>query len=185
MVEIATIEPASIVIGDTVKWKKSLSNYKASDGWTLKYVLKDVNTINITASASGDDYSIEISAATTAAWSAGTYFWRSYVEKAAEKYSQQEGIIQVKAGTSSISGIYEEYKHVTEVLTALEATIKNKASLDQLSYSINGRSLSRMTPDDVIKWRNFYRAEKAKLEKELNIARGVEGGGLIRVRFGR
>jgi len=34
---IPTKEPLTIRAGDTIKWKRSIDDYKASDGWTLKY----------------------------------------------------------------------------------------------------------------------------------------------------
>ena len=42
--DIATIEPATFRAGDTVKWKKALDCYKASDGWTLKTTEKASST---------------------------------------------------------------------------------------------------------------------------------------------
>ena len=35
--DIASKEPTQIRAGDTIEWKRSIDDYKASDGWTLKY----------------------------------------------------------------------------------------------------------------------------------------------------
>ena len=39
--DIASKEPAKIRAGDTIEWKRSIDDYKASDGWTLKYAYFD------------------------------------------------------------------------------------------------------------------------------------------------
>ena len=84
--DISTKEPETFRAGDTVKWKKALDCYKASDGWTLKYSFRGTaGTIDITSSASGDDHLIEVSAATSAAYGAGLYAVQGYVEKDSDR----------------------------------------------------------------------------------------------------
>ena len=48
------------------------------------------------------------------------------------------------------------------MLDAIEALIEGRATKDVSSYSIAGRSLTRMTPDELVKWRSTYRAEVAR-----------------------
>ena len=35
--DIASKEPTQFRAGDTIEWKRSIDDYKASDGWTRKY----------------------------------------------------------------------------------------------------------------------------------------------------
>ena len=50
--DIPTKEPFEIRAGDTVKWKKAVDDYRASDGWTLKYSLRgNSTTIDLTSTA--------------------------------------------------------------------------------------------------------------------------------------
>ena len=61
--DIASKEPTQIRAGDTIKWKRSVDDYKASDGWTLKYAFRgSAGTIDITGSADGNDLVIYLSA---------------------------------------------------------------------------------------------------------------------------
>ena len=49
--DIASKEPETFRAGDTVKWKRSLDCYKASEGWTLKYSFRGTaGTIDFTSS---------------------------------------------------------------------------------------------------------------------------------------
>ena len=48
--DIPTKEPLTIRAGDTIEWTKSIDDYKASDGWTLKYSFRGTGGI---APASG------------------------------------------------------------------------------------------------------------------------------------
>ncbi len=51
---IPTKEPLTIRAGDTIKWTKSLDDYKASDGWTLSYSFRGTGgTIDITSTTEG------------------------------------------------------------------------------------------------------------------------------------
>ena len=73
--------------------------------------------------------------------------------------------------------------HARKVLTAIEAVIEGRASVDQSSYSIAGRSLSRMGVDELLLFRDRYRAEWLK-EKRLERAKKNQGhNGIILTRF--
>ena len=54
------------------------------------------------------------------------------------------------------------------------AIIEGRASQDQMSYSIAGRSLSRMSIDDLLQFEGVYRARWLREQREL---RNKEVGG--------
>lgn len=63
--------------------------------------------------------------------------------------------------------------------------MEGKSTADVLSYSIGGRSISKMSPEELIKWRSFYKTEyQRELEAE-GIARGEDNPRRIGVRFNR
>jgi hypothetical protein len=70
-----------------------------------------------------------------------------------------------------------------KVLDAIQATIEGRASQDQMSYSIAGRSLSRMSIDDLLTFRNRYRAEYNEELKKARIKNKQDSGNTIKVRF--
>lgn len=178
-----TVEPSRIVAGDSAKWTKNLPQYLPDSGWVLSYaIVKDGVRLSVTGSDNGDgSHLVDISAATTATWTPGQYAWQAYVTKAAERYTVSSGQLKVEANFAS--GAVDARSHAQKTLDALEATLEGRASSDQLAYSIGGRSISKMNPEQLLSWRDKYKAEVAAEEKAQKIAAGLGGSGTVRVRM--
>ena len=79
MADIPSTEPSEIVAGDTLKFKKSLSDYPATI-WTLTYyLLKSGTQITFSGTADCTDHLINVANTTTAGWTAGIYKYESYI----------------------------------------------------------------------------------------------------------
>lgn len=181
---VPTSEPYEITAGDFWTWQISESDYPATS-YTLTYALVSSDAlISLTAAASGTDHLIEVAAATTAAYTAGTYHWQAYMTDGdGKRYKIREGTLDVLTDFATQSTGYDNRTHAQKTLDALEAVILGKAASDQLSYSIAGRSLSRMSPDELITWRDHYRAEVAKEKRAERRKRGSATGKQIKVQF--
>ena len=152
--------PTSFTAGDTLEFSDSLSDYPASSGWVLSYVLvKDGSQISMSSTADGDDHSFSIPATTTANYSPGTYHWKAFVTNAPERYTVDSGVIEIEQDFTTQAQGFDDRSHVKKTLDALESVLEGKASADVASYSIGGRSLSKMTPEELLSWRDKYRAE--------------------------
>lgn len=182
---IPTKEPEFFIAGDTVKWTKELLDYKPADGWVLSYALVQAGSQKtITASDNGDgSHLATISAADSANYTAGTYYWQAYVTKSTERYLVCEGRVEVKQNFASMSNGHDGRSHIKKVIDALEAMIEGKASKDQKEYKIGDRLLIRMDPAELLKWLNHYKIlYKQELQKE-NIENGGSGFSHGQVRF--
>ena len=73
--------------------------------------------------------------------------------------------------------------HANVVLDAIEAVIENRATIDQQSMAIAGRSLSRMSIDDLLNFRNQYKNEYLRELKKARVKNGSSSGSVIRVKF--
>jgi len=73
--------------------------------------------------------------------------------------------------------------HSEIMLDKIETVLQGRADADVLSYSINGRSLSKMSPDELVQWRNYYKKELAMHKRKELIKRGKPTGATISVRF--
>lgn len=174
---IPTTEPLEILAGDTLQWTRSLPDYPATSGWTLKYrLINSLGKIDIIASASGADHAITVTAATSAAYTPGTYTWTSYVEKGAgatlERYTIAIGTITVKPSLATQAAGLDTRTHVKKVLDSIEAVIEGRATRTDLEYEIAGRRIRHMTPQDLITWRNYY---KTLYRQELSSEQGSLG----------
>lgn len=186
MAEIATIEPSEITAGDTIQWKKTLSDYPASAGWALKYrFINSAAKYDITAAADGDDHLVTIAAATSAGYTAGTYTWTRRVEKGTERYTLGSGTVEILPDLAAKTTAFDNRSHAKTMLDAIEATLEGKATgsqLDILKKTIGDKNIDR-NPELLKSWRNYYRAEyKDELRKE-RIKQGLRGGGQAKVRF--
>jgi hypothetical protein len=182
MTELASIEPELIYAGETVEWYRSFSDYPATE-YTLKYYLNGPAAITLTAAAyQTTDHKITVASAGTggsSTWAFGIYSWQAYAEKGSgdtiEKYFIGSGFLTVKtvAGKS----------HAKKVLDAIEALMEGRTVSDVENYTIAGRSLTKMSVDDLIKWRNKYKAEYLAEQANENRIQGKASGNRILMRF--
>jgi hypothetical protein len=69
------------------------------------------------------------------------------------------------------------------MLTKIETILEGKADSDVGSYSIAGRSLTKMTFDELLIARDRYKGEVLKHQRELLLKRGKQSANTIKVRF--
>lgn len=185
MTDIATTEPGAFTKGDYVQWKRSLDDYKASAGWTLTYYFRGDSTLNKAATASGDDHLLTLSTSDTDSLTAGEYAWAAKVSKASELYTIAIGNVTVRPDIADENSGYESRPHCKIMLDAIEAILQGKATQDVLSYSIQGRSLTRMNVEELETWRDKYRKEWQSFQKKLARKNGRLAQRKIKVRFNR
>ena len=70
-----------------------------------------------------------------------------------------------------------------KVLDNIEAVLENRASIDQSSFSIAGRSLSRMSVDELLTFRDRYKVEYLEEIKKARIKNKQRSGNTIEVKF--
>src|SRR5689334_23269688 len=136
------MEPTSFIAGETVEWKCYLGVYPPIEGWSLSYSFRNFQGgFDIAAISKDDHYFVLIPADKTASYKDGGYFWQATVTKDDLWRVIKEGSIEIKPNLALLDN-YDGRTHVKKVLDALDSMILGKASRDQLSYSISGRSLS-------------------------------------------
>jgi len=183
MPDIPTIEPRTFARGDTVSWTKTLSDYPAST-YTLTYEFRGATTKTVTASASGDDHAVTITAAQSLTWNEGDYWWAAYATTGAERYEVVTGTLTVTKNFAATDAVADQRSHAKKVLDAIEATIEGRASRDQQAYTIAGRSLALTPIESLLKLKQEYRAEYAKEVADEKQKRGEGSGKRILARLG-
>ena len=187
--EIPALVPAEIRIGDTVTFKRKWNDYTVDDGWQLDFlIVKDDGTANHswTATDNGDGYHLVTIPAVdgtpdgTAELSVGIWGYAERLSKSGEIKTKASGRITVLPDLASASDIRT---HAKIVLDAVEAVLQERATQSQLSMSIAGRSLSLMSPAELIVFRDEYRREVRREKDAERIANGLGTKGKIEVRF--
>ena len=184
-----TQEPDVLVIGDRWMWRRpDLASIYDPSEYALTYEYHrdsggGANQFTLTATETANDYIIEIPSATTAGYTANAYIYYVFITRTSD--SQR---IAVDNGRAELVEDFSDSNadvrsHAKTVLDAIEAVIENRASQDQMSYSIAGRSLSRMSIDDLMKFRDRYYSEYQEEIKKSRIKNKQDSGNLVKVRF--
>jgi len=185
-----TQEPDTLVIGDRWTWRRPdlVADYPTAD-YSLTYEFHHddggggAHAFTITATETSDDYIVEVASATTENYNSLQYKWYAFITRTSdsERVAVDDGytfLVDDYANTNA-----DQRTHAKKVLDAIEALLENRASQDQMSYSIAGRSLSRMSIDDLLKFRDRYRAEYNKELQKARIKNKQNTGNTIKVRF--
>jgi len=180
--------PYTIYSGDTATWKiTDLNTDYSNSAYTLTYYFRLESTgasFTVNATADNDDYLITLSASTTASITAGKYHFIAYVTRSSDsaRVTVDRGQVEVKPNLASSSA--DPRTHAKIMLDKIESLLEGKADKDVSSYSIQGRSLNKMSVSELLEWRNYYKAE---YNRELNKMRNENGdgsGSTIKVSFG-
>ena len=185
-----TQEPDLLVVGDRWTWRRPdlVNDYPTAD-YALTYeFLCDSggggsHKFSITATETSDDYIIEVSQDVTEHYHVHNYKWYAFITRTSdsERISVDSGVTQLVADYAVSTA--DQRSHAKKVLDAIEAVLENRASQDQMSYSIAGRSLSRMSVTDLMTFRDRYRAEYNEELKKARIKNHQDTGNTIKVRF--
>lgn len=152
-------EPEQIAVGETAVWRKVLSDFPPADGWTLTYYVRGTGRgFDQEAEADGAGYRVTVPAATTALMSSGKYFFEARVSKGVEEYEVARGELTVVVSIKgmSVTATLDERSPARRILDAIDAMALGKATLDQQSYQIGTRQLSRIPVGELLALRTQY-----------------------------
>jgi hypothetical protein len=163
--------PAQLQIGDTWQWTEGFALYPASAGWTMSFSLYRYGqpVIQIDATASGDDFSINVPAATTAGKVAGAWQWTAYVTKGADRFTVETGTVTLKPDLAAAGPTTDLRTENEKILDALLAAQQRRATKEQESMQISGRAIRYLAPDELEKMIGIYtykvKAEQGRLRR--------------------
>lgn len=169
-----------IAAGVTLDKSVTLTAYPAPQ-WELALILRGAQAIDLAAVSDGASHRFQADAATTADWLAGRYWYSLRATRGADVVEVDAGDLTIAPDLAAVSEPFDGRSHARRVLAAIEAVIENRATIDQQSYQINNRSLSRTPLPDLLLLRSRYLDE---VRREEMAARGQSLlGRQIKVRF--
>jgi hypothetical protein len=183
-----TTEPLEIVVGDFIQWKRTdIGADYPNDAYTATYVARitggGASEITLTGTASGNDYLFTVDSATSADFNAGYYHWQLEIVR----NSDSERLVLERGTFEAIVDLdvnnVDPRTHAEIMVDKIEAVLQNRADADVSNYSINGRSLVKLSIDDLLKWRDYYRNELAMQKRKERVRRGKSTGATIKARF--
>ena len=103
------------------------------------------------------------------------------LSKKGKKIILETGKITVKDNYFGSTG--DTRSHAKIMLDKIESILEGRADADVSSYSIQGRSLSKIGIAELLQWRDYYKAEYQKEVAEFRIGNNEGSGRVVKVQF--
>lgn len=184
-----TTEPTSVVIGTLVQWKRAdLSDVYAPASYDLIYNIRLKNGAgvdkSVTATTAADgSFLTSLTSNLTTTMVAGDYVWQSFISRKSDSAKVAVGTGELQLLSNLDQNGADNRSHAQIMVAKIQSLLEGKADKDVSSYSIQGRSLSKMTVNDLMMWRDYYRKEVAKEKQDALIAAGKASNATVKVRF--
>lgn len=176
-------EPVKITAGDTISFTKSLADYPASAGWSLKYVLRGgADPITFISTANGDDHVILVPASTTAVWLPADYEITGFAEFAGARNPIYIATITVSINVE-VNDPGDTRTHAQKMIVKLEAQLEKMAEDDIIDSSVEGTEIRREARKEIYTMRKKYQRERESEIAAENIRNGKESGRRIVTRL--
>jgi hypothetical protein len=185
-------EPTEITAGDLIIWRRDdLATTYPTDSYSLSYSFQSIanatasgNNFDLTATEDAAGYYAQLAGATTLALSNfGEYAWQAYIIRTSDsaRITVGQGRVTIRTDFDSLN--QDPRSHAEIMLAKIESILEGRADSDVANYSINGRSLVKIAIEDLLRWRDYYRAEATRLKREEDIKLGRAVPSTIKVRF--
>ena len=184
-------EPDRLVTGDRFAWQRPdlVTDYPLAD-YTMTYHFSQdsggggTHHFTLSSTEANDNYYFEKPSSETTNLVAGDWKWQLYAIRTSdsERVTLDYGITKFSLGELDTNN--DLRTHAKKVLDAIEAVIEGRATIDQSSFSLGGRSLSRLSVDELMTFRDRYHAEYLKEVKLARIRNKQGSGNTIKVNFG-
>lgn len=183
-----TSEPTEIAVGSLVQWKRAdLAQDYPPASYNLIYKARLRGGLNpemsVTATNSGGVFLVTLSSAVTGATVPGDYYWQAEIERISDNARVLVAKGQWKVTPDLDQTGADPRSHAEIMVDKIESLLEGRADKDVTSYSISGRSISKMSVSELLQWRDYYRKEVLKERQKNDIAAGRKGGSTVKVRF--
>lgn len=159
--------PGVITAGDTYSWLVGYADFPASSSWSLTYYFTrpGEETIALTTTASGSDFSATLAAEDSAEFVPGRWRWAARAElQGTGRQVADRGIITVKPDPESEGGETLAEK----MLKAYEAVLLQRAGEAFNGVDAQGTSLDQKSDEELQRGHSFWLArvnrERARRE---------------------
>lgn len=184
-----TTEPTSVVIGTLVQWKRAdLSDVYAPASYDLIYNIRLKNGAgvdkSVTATTAADgSFLTSLTSNLTTTMVAGDYVWQAFISRKSDSAKVAVGTGELQLLSNLDQNGADNRSHAQIMVEKIQSLLEGRADKDVSSYSIQGRSLSKMSITDLMMWRDYYRKEVAKEKQDALIASGKASNATVKVRF--
>jgi len=186
--DIPEKEPVSFYKGETVVWKRTDigADYSPSSHsmvWEASLETDGSTRFSATVTESGTEYTFTLDNSNTSGYTSGDYFWVLKVLQTSDSETLviDSGKITVKDNFFATTG--DTRSHAKLMLEKIESILEGRADADVSSYSIQGRSLSKISIAELLQWRDYYKAEYQKEVARFRTGNKEGSGRVVKVQF--
>ncbi len=186
--DIPEKEPVTFFKGETVVWKRTDigADYSPSSHsmvWEASLETNGSTRFSATVTESGTEYTFTLDNSATSGYTAGDYFWVLKVLQTSDSETLviDSGKITVKDNFFATTG--DTRSHAKLMLEKIESILEGRADADVSSYSIQGRSLSKISIAELLQWRDYYKAEYQKEVARFRTGNNEGSGRVVKVQF--
>lgn len=148
--------PQKIYSGFKTEAEFAQGSHRVDDGWSVSISLRGPETIDQAATVSGTNYKLAFTPT-----QAGVFLYSIVAESISERVLIETGRIEALPDPTTVEEGTDNRNYAERMLDAIEAVLEKRASSDQQSYSIAGRSITRIPLTELLALRDKFRAEVA------------------------
>lgn len=180
-------EPERISVGDFVQWRRAdlSADYPPAD-YTLTFVGR-INAgsqeIKVVATTDNSQHLFTITSTASDSYAAGTYEYQIEVEQTSSGNRAVVDSGQLTVAVDLDADNADARTHAEVMVAKIQTVLEGKADSDVSSYSIAGRSITKMSFNELVEARDFYRKEVVQYRNEMAVKNGKKGTQTIKVRF--
>ena len=181
-------EPTEIVVGDFLQWKRSdlVADYPLAE-YSAEYVARitggGASEIKLPATESGGTYLFTVDSVTSAEFVPGFYHWQLEITQTSSGNRVVVDIGDFTAIPDMDSNQADPRIHAEIMVDKIQTILEGKADSDVSSYSIAGRSLTKMSFQELVDARDYYKREVIAHNNRELVKRGKKNGATVQVRF--
>lgn len=181
-------EPLKFVLGDFVQWKRSdlVQDYPLAT-YSAQYVSRlssgGGTEFTVVGTETDGTYLFTIASSTSSGFTAGDYHWQLEIVRT----SDSSRIVVERGDWSIIVDLdvngSDPRSHAQIMIIKIESILQGKAESDIGSYSIAGRSLTKMSFAELLDARDKYKSEYTQELVKSRLETGKPSGSTVKVRF--
>jgi|TARA_R110000851_G_C13098088_1_gene567772 hypothetical protein len=183
----ANKEPTIVYAGTTWRWERSLSSQFPAATWTLDYYFRSSDgkyNFDIQATNNSGNFRVNYTSALSDDVAPTIYMGQGFVSNAAnERFIVYEGQLEIMPDFNLQNTGKDLRSHAQKVLEQIKALLEGRFVDDSASYSIAGRSLTKLTPLELIETKHEYERIVIAETRQNRAKQGLETGQVIRANF--
>lgn len=184
-VEYLPVEPTLVYAGTTWRWERSLSNFPPAT-WTLKYFFRSSDgkySFDVTATNNNGTFRVNHLATSTDDIAPAIYQGQGFVTSGNDRFIVYQGQLEILPDFNLQSTGKDLRTHAQKVLEAIKALLEGRFVDDASSYSVAGRSITKLTPLELIETKHEYERIVIAELRQNRAKQGLETGQIIRANF--